>query len=253
MLTSYGSGLDFLTRALAERLGENVRLDLAAEAVRRNGDGFVVRAGGRDIPADAVVSAAPADAAGTYLRELVPEMAAEFLALPYSPMAVVGLGFSEHRLPAPLDGFGFLIPHSEKREILGILWSSSIFPGQRAPEGSALLTVMMGGARRTGITGLSDAEVLTTARREVAHTMGIDTAPEFTRIFRWERAIPQYPVGHWDLRTRVDAVGRAVPGLWIIGNAFQGIGVNDCTAAAFRVASEMSGFLGRGGVESGKI
>jgi oxygen-dependent protoporphyrinogen oxidase len=243
VLTSYKPGLDHLTAVLAERLGGALRLGRAVEAVEKTGRGFAVRAGGETLEADVFVSAAPADAAGRFLEPLLPDFAAECRALPYSPMAVVGLGFRRGGAVADPDGFGFLIPHSEQRDILGILWSSSIFPGERAPGGDVLLTVMMGGARRTDITGLTDAEVLATARREAAATMGIDAAPDFTRVFRWEKAIPQYNAGHFGLRTRAVEASRQVPGLWVTGNAFHGIGVNDCTAAAFRLAGEIRDYL----------
>ena len=243
VLTSYKPGLDRLTSALAERLGGVLRLGRTVEAVTKTDTGFTVRADEETLAADVFVSAAPADAAGRFLEPLLPDFAAECRALSYSPMAVVGLGFRRGGAVTDPDGFGFLIPNTEKRDILGILWSSSIFPGERSPDGHVLLTVMMGGARRTDIQGLSDEEVLATARREAAAIMGIGAEPEFTRVFRWERAIPQYNVGHFGLRTRAVEASRQVPGLWVTGNAFHGIGVNDCTAAAFRLAGEIRDYL----------
>lgn len=243
VLTSYKPGLDYLTTVLAERLGGALRLSRTVETVTKTDRGFAIRADGETLEADVFVSAAPADAAGRFLEPLLPDFAAECRALPYSPMAVVGLGFRRDRAVADPDGFGFLIPNSERRDILGILWSSSIFPGERAPGGHVLLTVMMGGARRTDIKGLTDDEVLATARREAAATMGIHAEPDFTRVFRWDKAIPQYNVGHFGLRTRAVEVSRQVPGLWVTGNAFHGIGVNDCTASAFRLAGEIRDYL----------
>jgi len=243
-LTSFDAGLDVITGELAARLGAGLRLGRRVEHVARDGRGFTVTLDhGETLAADAFVSAAPADAAGRFLDGVLPELAAEFRALPYSPMAVVALGFAPGRGVAAPDGFGFLAPWTERRDILGVLWSSSIFPGRRAPDGGVLLTVMMGGARRTDIAGRTDAEVLADARREVAATMGVAAEPDFVKIFRWDRAIPQYTVGHWALRTRVEQVPDRVPGLWVAGNAFHGIGVNDCCAAAFRTADAVAAHL----------
>ena len=243
-LTSFNAGLDVITGELAARLGAGVRLGCGVAHVARNGRGFTVTLdNGETLAADAFVSAAPADAAGQFLDGVLPELAAEFRALPYSPMAVVALGFAPGRGVAAPDGFGFLAPWTERRDILGVLWSSSIFPGRRAPDGGVLLTVMMGGARRTDIAGRTDAEVLADARREVAATMGVAAEPDFVKIFRWDRAIPQYAVGHWALRTRVEGVPDRVPGLWVVGNAFHGIGVNDCCAVAFRTADAITTYL----------
>jgi len=73
--------------------------------------------------------------------------------------------------------------------------------------------------------------------------MGVAAEPDFVKIFRWDRAIPQYNVGHWALRTRVEGVPDHVPGLWVVGNAFHGIGVNDCCAAALRTAAAVADYL----------
>lgn len=243
VLTTFREGLDYLTNTLAARLAGSLITGCPVRQVERTAAGFTVAGAAGAWPADVVVSAATADAAGEYLNGLEPELAAECRALPYSPMAVAGLGFRQSDLPQPLNGFGFLIPCQERRDILGVLWSSSIFPGYRAPEDHVLLTVMLGGARRLDLLDWSDGRVLEVALGEVAHTMGIKTRPAFARIFRWERAIPQYNAGHFALRRRIEAVPGRQPGLWITGNAFHGIGVNDCCQAAFRIAAEVRDHL----------
>src|SRR6185503_20909635 len=64
----------------------------------------------------------------------------------HPPVAVLALGFRRDQVTHPLDGFGFLAPEVERRRVLGVIFSSSLFPG-RAPEGHLLLTVFVGGTR----------------------------------------------------------------------------------------------------------
>jgi oxygen-dependent protoporphyrinogen oxidase len=159
-------------------------------------------------------------------------------AVPYVPAAVVCAGYSADQLSRPLDGFGFLIPRSEGRRILGSLWSSSIFPN-RAPEGSVLLTQIVGGARNPELVGLDDTELLRVVRDELDWTLGIRAEPSYTKIVRWERAIPQYVVGHGERLAEVQQRVAVLGGLHLGGNAYHGIGINDCTGHAPTLASQV--------------
>ena len=135
--------------------------------------------------ADVVVLAIPAYSSAALLRELDPGIAATMDTVPYAVMAVVHLGYDEDALPSPLDGFGFLIPKSENRRIIGSLWASSIFP-ERAPEGRVLLTVMIGGAGDPYSPKLDEEDLLNLSRRELDCTMGIKAAPVFSRVIKWK-------------------------------------------------------------------
>jgi oxygen-dependent protoporphyrinogen oxidase len=71
----------------------------------------------------------------------------------------------------PLNAFGGLIPSIEKRDALGILFTSSIF-SSRAPEGGAVLSVFMGGDRRPELIDKSDDEIREIALKEINSTLG---------------------------------------------------------------------------------
>jgi oxygen-dependent protoporphyrinogen oxidase len=196
----------------------------------------------RETGADAVVLAIPAYSSAALLKELDPGIAATMDTIPYAVMAVVHLGYEQGSLPGPLDGFGFLIPKSEGRRIIGALWASSIFQG-RAPDGRVLLTVMVGGAGDPFTPRLEEEDLLDVSRQEVDTTMGIKTAPVFTNVIKWEKAIPHYTFGHLD---RVESIENRLadhPGLFITGNAWRGVGINDCVAAGERVAGQVLEYL----------
>jgi oxygen-dependent protoporphyrinogen oxidase len=101
-----------------------------------------------------------------------------------------------------------------------------------------LLRSMMGGACFPEYVTLSDEEVEARVRQDLAVTMGIDTAPEFVRVFRHPQAIPQYTVGHGKRLQALEESLKAHPGLILTGNSYRGIGLNDCVAAAERAADE---------------
>lgn len=216
----------------------------AASALERAQEGWLVRTeDGGALDADAVVLAAPAYDAGALLGPLDAELADLAYGIPYVPAAVVCLGYRAADVPHPLDGFGFLIPRAEGRKILGSRWDSSTF-ARRAPDGSALLTQIVGGARNPELLALGDDELLAVVEEEMRATMGIAVPPAYVKIVRWRRAIPQYLVGHGERLKRIEGRVAALGGLFLAGNAYYGIGINDCTAHAAAVAPRVVTALG---------
>jgi len=243
MLTSFRSGLDELLQALARAAGPSLRLGARATALSRaDGRYRIGIAGGETIDADGVVLATPAWWASEIAAPLDPEMGRTMAEITSASMAVVHLGFDAAAIGGSPRGFGFLAPRGEGLRILGSIWASSVFPG-RAPAGKVLLTTMVGGARDPEAVGLDDAALLGIVRGDLRTAMGIGAEPEFVRVFRHPRGIPQYTIGHPD---RVEAIERrleAWPGLLVSGNSYRGISVNLCVDEAPRIAEEVVSFL----------
>jgi oxygen-dependent protoporphyrinogen oxidase len=152
-------------------------------------------------------------------------------------MTVVCFGYRREQIQRDLDGFGYLIPKQEGKSILGTLWDSSIFEN-RAPDGHVLLRSMMGGACFPEYITLPDDEIRKRVQADLAVIMGITEPPELVRIFRHEKAIPQYVVGHARRLSALEERAKAHPGLILTGNSYRGIGLNDCVAAAQRASDE---------------
>ncbi|NDY42801.1 protoporphyrinogen oxidase, partial [Dissulfurirhabdus thermomarina] len=245
-LTSFAGGMGELAARVAEALGpEVVRTGRPVAAVSPSAAGWEVAAGEEVIPADHVVLACPAEAAARVVRRSVPELAALADQVPYPPVSVVCLGYRAAELPRPLDGFGFLAPGPEGRRILGSLWDSAIFPG-RAPEGHALLRVLVGGARDPERALLPDGPLVDVVRAELRELMGITALPVFEKVIRWRRAIPQYEVGHLALVRRLEEILARHPGLYVRCNWVGGVSLNDCVANAEVLADRIAGAPGRG-------
>jgi oxygen-dependent protoporphyrinogen oxidase len=137
-----------------------------------------------------------------------------------------------------LDGFGFLVPSKEQRAVLGTIVDSNVFPG-RAPEDSILLRSMVGGARSPELALLPDEQLISRVRSDLQDILGLKAEPDFIRIFRHQRAIPQYIIGH---AARLDAIEenlKSHPGLVLTGNAFKGVSLNDCVVNAWKTAQTL--------------
>ncbi|MCB9556684.1 MAG: protoporphyrinogen oxidase [Deltaproteobacteria bacterium] len=244
-LTSFAQGLTHLPTRLAEGLARPVRTRSSVESIRRLApDQYQIALRGKaPCAADSVILACPADRAAELVAGLDQQMPDLLGQISYAPLCVVCLGYRRDKVRHPLDGFGFLAPKRAKLDILGALFTSSIFPG-RAPEGHVLLRVMIGGARAAEIAERDDNEVIEIARRAMSRIVGAEGRPAMQQLFRWPRAIPQYELGHIERVEQLEEHAARHPRLYITGNAFRGIGINDCTKnadlLAARVASELS-------------
>jgi oxygen-dependent protoporphyrinogen oxidase len=127
----------------------------------------------------------------------------------------------------PLEGFGGLIPFVENRDILGILYLSSLFTG-RTPDKGVLITIFMGGVRKPYLAELPDAEIHKLIERECRDLLKMKTFnPDIFQINRYEKAIPQYTENSGVRFQTVDELQKQYKGLQIAGNLRDGIGMAD--------------------------
>ncbi len=247
-LTSFAEGTQLLVDTLATALGERVRVAAPVRDITRGeADAYQVHLdAGERLDADAVVLACPAYATAEILATIAPAASLAAREIGYSPAVVVALGFERAAVQHPLDGFGFLIPRSERRRILGSLWTSSIYPGHRAPDGRILLRTIVGGARNPELAGLAPDELVKLVRAELRDILGIAAEPVFHEVFAWPVAIPQYDVGHRERVARVEHGLAHLRGLFVTGNAYRGVAINDCTREAESAAARVLACLTSG-------
>jgi oxygen-dependent protoporphyrinogen oxidase len=246
---SFREGLRVLVETLSAGLKKPPLLGVEARRIIRHPDGpaerpaWTVEAAGRDAwTADVVVLACPAHRQAALLADLDTELAERVAGIAYNRVAVVALGYRRADVPGNLDGFGYIAPQRDRRDLLGVQWCSSIFHG-RAPDGTVLLRAMCGGWHRPEVVGWDDDDLLAAVRSELRLAMGITAAPVFHHLVRWDRAIPQYHLGHLERVTWIEARTARHPGLVLTGNAYHGVALNDCTEQGLEVARRVQHYL----------
>jgi oxygen-dependent protoporphyrinogen oxidase len=238
-LTSFKTGFDRLIRKLGEQMQPLIKKGRRVSSIRYNGQEWEIKdSSGLTAQAKRVVIACPTYAAAQLMKDFDRELSAAFEAIPYAPIIVVATGHRREDIRHPVDGFGFLIPRSQGMRTLGSIWTSAIFE-QRAPEGFIQFRSMLGGAGDPSVLELSDDQLWKTLRRELDPLVGILNDPAFMRIYRWERGIPQFKLGHRERRAKIEKLVSAHPGLFISGNAYYGVSLNDCVKMAYRVARRL--------------
>ena len=235
--------VDAVARTVAERNrgGEAIELRTGApvRAIARQitGDGFVLDLfSGETVAADAVLIAAPAFAASRLLERLDATLSRRLAEIEYESTATVSLAFGSARVPRALDATGYVVPRHLGRPVLACTWASAKFE-HRAPEGYSLFRVFLGGAKRPIPEHASDEDLRELAIREMHDVMGVRATPVLSRVDRFDRAMPQYHVGHLDRVAAIQSLAAEIPGLYLAGAAYGGVGIPDCVSSGERAAT----------------
>ncbi len=184
-------------------------------------------ADGDSFEGDAVIMATPAYVSAGLLGEIDPVLSGSLQSIRYVTTATASLGFNLKDVGQPFDGFGFVIPRKENRQISGCTWSSTKF-NYRVADDKLLLRCFIGGPGREDLAEKPDDELLDMVRGELRSIMGLQATPVLTRIFRWTKANPQYDVGHIERVRDMQARCEQHAGLFLTGSAYDGVGVPDC-------------------------
>jgi protoporphyrinogen/coproporphyrinogen III oxidase len=246
-LLSFRDGNETLVRALAENLGDALRCSAEVIAIQRRTKGSVAEyevclsaAGGEEtLEVDQLIVATPTNAAAELLRQIGAGFENVLQEIPYAPVAIVSLGYRKSDVGHTLDGFGFLVPRSAGLEILGSVWNSSLFPN-RAPDGKVLLTSFVGGATNPQAVTRSSQALISLVHREIAPVLKIRQEPVFSNVEIYQRAIPQYNLGHGEHLEVLNTVRAKYPGLWLVGNYLRGPAIGACIEQALTVAWEIA-------------
>jgi oxygen-dependent protoporphyrinogen oxidase len=243
---SFKEGLQVMSDALATSLGDSLHSGIEVRSIRPTVDGtWSVNAGqAKKWTADAVVLATPAARQAAILSMIDAPLAEQIAGIPYNRIAVVALGYKKADCPNPADGFGYIAPQNTRRDVLGVQWCSSIYPG-RAPEGCVMWRALCGGIHRGEMLDWPDERLLRAVHAELKLAMGLTGEPVFSRIIRWHAAIPQYVIGHLDRVARIDSLAAKHRGLFLTGNAYRGVAMGDCVEHGARTAVAVSDYLNR--------
>ncbi len=238
-LIGFHPGMQALPDALADRLGDRLKTGTAVTTLRRDTNAWKVGTENETFAAKRLILATPAYATADLLASFDARLAEDLRAIEYPGVVNLALGFARETIAHPLDGFGLLIPRREGKETLGVLFSSTLFPG-RAAEGKALLTAFIGGARNPEVYLRENDDLIARVIEDLKPLLGISGEPEFAHVTRWPRAIPQYTLGHLERLARIDQAASALPDLHLAGNWRGGIAVGDCIDNALALAEKLA-------------
>jgi oxygen-dependent protoporphyrinogen oxidase len=220
------------------KIRTGVRVERLERSASGDGRGYTITlASGEQLAADAVILAAPAYVSAAIVRPVDEGLAAALRGIEYASTVTISVAYPEAAVPRALDATGYVVPRVMGRPVLACTWVSSKFEG-RSPAGHALFRLFLGGAGRGSFVERSDDELLDVVRGEMRDIMGVAADPELVRINRYDRAMPQYHVGHLDRVADIRRQAAGNPGLFVAGAAFGGVGIPDCVKSGVATATD---------------
>ncbi len=232
-------GMQTLTDALFRSLGDRVNIVRGeATEVARHGDHWQVRVGSETLTAAHVALCCPAQANARLLETSAQPVADELAAIPYSSAILVMQVYERATLDHPLDGFGFLVPRSERKTMAAATWVDTKWP-MRNPASLAAIRAFIVGDQALELAQASEAEILSLVQRDLESFMGVTTQPLFHTFYRWPHSMPQYVVGHGARIRNIFKHLDDYPGLFLGGNCYDGVGIPDSLRHARQVAQHI--------------
>lgn len=236
ILMSFKGGVSTFIERLAKTTKSKIVLNATIEPITKNDEQFEIICNGEKETFDKVILCTPAYESAKLAQNIFPESIDILNNIEYSPISVVGFGYEN--LSHDLLGFGLLTTTSANKKILGVLWDSSIFE-DRAPKGKKSLRVMIGGQRNANLALKTDAELIEIAKQGIKETMQIDDEPSVIYVKRWDKGIPNYPVGHLKKMEQLFELEKNAKNIYLNSNAYVGIGLNDCISNCKKCADRV--------------
>ena len=252
MFVSLKNGLSDLVAALVHRLtdqGVALRGGCAVDALRVRSHQparwmyDVILNDGSALSVDSLVLATPAYVSAELVRPLTPIAGGLLEMIPYASTATIAMAYPR-AVSGAVEGFGFVVPRAEGRDLIAATWTSLKWP-HRAPPDQLLVRCYVGGVGREAILQLDDQALVARVRTELATICGVTAEPGFVEVNRWMNAMPQYTLGHLERLNQIEGALSRYGGLILTGAGYRGVGIPDCirdgAVAAERVVRYLSG------------
>ncbi|MBA2482110.1 MAG: protoporphyrinogen oxidase [Planctomycetes bacterium] len=241
LFASLRGGLGLLIERLVERLQDcDLRLATPASGITRTGDSWNITTPGGHLAAEQLVIAGPAHTAARLLTDAAPSLAQTLASIPYASVATINLAWPASALSGVPLGAGFVVPAIEGCTVIAATFAHQKYDG-RVPEGHALIRAFVGGALHPRALAASDDDLVSQVLADLGRWLRIASPPVLARVHRWPDAMAQYTLGHRERLAAIRAAESELPGLALVGNGYEGVGIPDLCQQAEAAAVRLGG------------
>ncbi|MDQ0254233.1 oxygen-dependent protoporphyrinogen oxidase [Evansella vedderi] len=247
MFLSLKRGLQSLVDAVENSLGESiVKKNARLLKIQKHDKQYMLRfEDGRTDIVDYLILTTPHKISYDLLRDY---SAVQYLKeIPATSVATIVLAFPKSAVKKDIDGTGFVVSKkTSDYSITACTWTHKKWM-HSTPEGYVSLRGYVGRFGEDDIVHKSDEEILSLVMKDLNQIMEIEGEPEHFRITRWKETMPQYEVGHVErIKELNEGLHRELPGLFITGASFEGIGLPDCIdqgkKTAFNIVDQLTSY-----------
>ncbi len=228
---SFINGMQSFPVTISGLFPDKIICNSEIKLIEKNGNGYVITfQNGNDIKetyCDIILSTIPAYSLSGIVKRIDSKLSEHLETVFYPPVMVLCLVYNKNQISRPLDGFGYLIPSKEKKNYLGSIWSSTIFPN-RTNELEASFTIFVGGARKSELFRMDQEDLIKLVINEFQNDMKISGEPVYKNYKLWQKAIPQYNTGYIEHENYFEKFEIENKGFFLSGNYRGGIAVGDC-------------------------
>ncbi|MDB4338939.1 protoporphyrinogen oxidase [bacterium] len=237
---AFRGGMVQLVDALAKQLpDDSLHTNTELKEFTRITNGWSLKLSDRTAECNELVIATPPHVASRLLESHAPEAADQLRQIEASSVAIVVIGVPRSQISKPVETFGFVVPLAENRKILACSFASAKFTG-RAEKDRILMRVFVGGAMQPALLEKKDNELIHMVQKELGDLIGLTGSPEIARVIRWNKAMPQYHVGHLNRVETIDRAMNQIDGLSLVSNALHGVGISPLIAEAEKTARKIA-------------
>ncbi|HEX8750448.1 MAG TPA: protoporphyrinogen oxidase, partial [Nitrospira sp.] len=221
-----------LTRRLTEQ-GVTLRGGVTVDSLRVRSHQLgrwtydVMLGDGSALSVDSLVLATPAYVSAELLRPLTPIASGLLEMIPYASTATIAMAYPGSVIGGAVQGFGFVVPRVEQRDLIAATWTSLKWP-YRAPPDQLMVRCYVGGVGREAILQLDDPGIVERVKSDLRQICGVTAEPTYVEVNRWVKSMPQYQLGHVERLEQVEVALSRYGGLFLTGAAYRGVGIPDC-------------------------
>ncbi|MCI0184499.1 protoporphyrinogen oxidase [Sulfoacidibacillus ferrooxidans] len=248
MFITLEHGLEQLVDHVVSQITEytDVKVNTQALDIQLTSDGkyyiHIVEEGRESlVPADAIILATPAFDSAVLLGGLEIDVR-KLKTIRYASTATVSFGYTRPSYAFSLVGSGFLVPRHEGMSITACTVVSNKWV-HASKKGTLLIRCYVGRDGDEEAVTWDDEKLIRKVKEDLEKTTGLKDEPEFVHIKRWESSMPQYDVGHLQRLEQIDQEIAKLPGIFLAGAAYRGMGIPDCIQDATRVSQHVKNYL----------
>lgn len=230
-------GLSQLTDTIANKLNNHIHYGCQINSIIKNKKGYEIQTDKHKYVCEKIISTLPAFALANYIDDT--NLKLELESIEYVPVDVFHFGFDKKDIKNQTQGFGVLSKESDKKNFLGILFNSRIFP-HVSPKDKELFTVIVGGSRQKELCSLEHDALEKIILKEVMDLMLCNNKPSFSNHYKYAKGIPQYNLNHHKLLNAIQNFEKNNSNFYILGNYFNGISVSDCILKADKLIKHLN-------------
>jgi protoporphyrinogen/coproporphyrinogen III oxidase len=192
---------------------------------------------GERIGADSIVLAVPAYEAAEMVSGIGTTARDDLASIRYASAAVIALVYPDGALRPPAGASGVLVPSKEGATISACTWFDHKWPDCSVGDGRRVLRCFVGRRENDPALEMNDAELAVVVAADARNYGGATGDPISHRIVRWDRAMPQYAIGHLDVVDRIES-DLAAHRIFVAGAGYRGSGIPDCIKQAKAAAAQ---------------